>query len=403
MLQGTEHLCNPVTPRPQPQPARGLERRGETEQVKPILTGLVDDAHGDRAIGRTLGPQTGRATVRCVEALTKGPIVLLMPQISTLYLAAILKVKGRGGFALDQEGTLMGVSHMGHQLRVTEPAIGHHQRGWQVEAASAQGRQALIKHDLRPAELGAATPPWSCGIGPTHGKVDGHHQLAVANDHQQQHAINAIHHALVRPTPPRADQLQLATLFSKDRVIQHPRPLPATAGGVTHRLDVAPKRTEDILTELAEPLEPGTFGQGAQDARGQVLVPSARAGQLIGIAAAEERGEHEGKDFPEELLLGSQTAFDLDNEIIGQTEIIESLAQRFDIALGLFLLVFMALLGVEATPFDRVGLLFDVSSGAGHGDVLRLRDDRYEGRRTPCPMWARNGNEILRAPTYRYK
>src|SRR6266567_4285450 len=160
---------------------------------------------------------------------------------------------------------------------------------------------------------------------------------------------------------------------------------------------------QDILTEFAEPLEPGAFGQGAQDARGQVLVPSARAGQLIGIDAAEERGEHEGKDFPEQLLLGSQTAFDLGNEVIGQTEIIESLAQRFDIALGLFLLVFMALLGVEATPFESVGLLFDVSSGAGHGDVLRLRDGRYERRRTPCPMWERNGNEILRAPTYRYK
>src|SRR3989442_3423385 len=100
MLQGTEHLFNPVTPRPQPQQARGLERRGETEQVKPILTGLVDDEHGDRAIGRTRGPQTSIATVRCVKALTKGPIVLRMHQISTLYLATIFKVKGIGGSAI---------------------------------------------------------------------------------------------------------------------------------------------------------------------------------------------------------------------------------------------------------------------------------------------------------------
>src|SRR4029077_2529036 len=193
------------------------------------------------------------------------------------------------------------------------------------------------------------------------------------------------------------------TIFSKDRVIQHPRPLPATAGSVTHRLDVAPKRSEDILTELAEPLEPRTFGQGAQNARGQVLIPSARAGQLRGIDAAEERGEHEGKDFPEQLLLGSQAAFDLGNEVLGQTEIIEGLAQRFNSALGLFLLVFMALLSVEATPCDRFGLLFDVSSGVGHGDLLRLRDYRYQGRRKPCPMGERNGNEILRAPTHQYK
>jgi hypothetical protein len=43
-------------------------------------------------------------------------------------------------------------------------------------------------------------------------------------------------------------------------------------------------------------------------------------------------------------------------------------------------------------------LRFDVSSGAGHGDVLRLRSEQYQGRRTPCPIWERNGNEILRIP-----
>jgi len=350
MLQGTEHLCNPVPPRPQPSQARGLERCRETKQGKPIRTGLVDDEHGDRAIGRTLGPKPGIATVRCVEALTKGPSVLRMYQISPLDLAAICQVKGIGGFALDQEGTLMGVGHMGHQLRVTAPAIGHHQRGWQVEAAAAQGRQALSKHDLSPAELGAATPPWAVGIGPTPGQVDRHHQLAIADAQQQQHALNAIHHALVLPPPPRANQLQCTTILAKDRVVQHPCPVPATAGGVTPRLDVAPKRIKDILTECAEPLEPGTFGQGAQNARGQVLVPSARAGQLLGIDAAEERGEQEGKDFPEALLLGSPAAFDLANEVIGPTEIIEGLAQRCDIALGLFLLTFVALSGVETPP-----------------------------------------------------
>jgi hypothetical protein len=81
---------------------------------------------------------------------------------------------------------------------------------------SVEGRQALIEHDLSPSQFGAAPPPRPCGIGPAHGKVDGHHQLAITDDHQQQHAINAIHHALVLPTPPRADQLQLAPIFAKD-------------------------------------------------------------------------------------------------------------------------------------------------------------------------------------------
>jgi hypothetical protein len=102
MLQGAEHLFNPVPTRPQPQQACGLERRGETQQVKPLLTGFVDNEHGDRAVGRTLGPQPGLATVPCVEALTQRPILVLINQISPFDLAAICQVKGLGGFALDQ-------------------------------------------------------------------------------------------------------------------------------------------------------------------------------------------------------------------------------------------------------------------------------------------------------------
>jgi hypothetical protein len=136
---------------------------------------------------------------------------------------------------------MMRVGHMCHQLRVTEPTIGDHQRCGEGETASAQGRQGLIEHDLRPPQFDATPPPRPGGVGPTHRKVNGHDQLAVANDHQEEHAINAIYHALVLATPPRADELQLVAIFPKHGVIKHPRPLPATAGGVTPRLDVAPK------------------------------------------------------------------------------------------------------------------------------------------------------------------
>jgi hypothetical protein len=37
----------------------------------------------------------------------------------------------------------------------------------------------------------------------------------------------------------------------------------------------------------------------------------------MGTATPKERGKHEAEDFPEELLLGSQPAFDLDDEVIG--------------------------------------------------------------------------------------
>jgi hypothetical protein len=73
---------------------------------------------------------------------------------------------------------------------------------------------------------------------------------------------------------------------------------------------MTPKRPKDLLAELAEPLEPGTFGEGAQQARRQILVPSARASQLIGIDAAEQRGEHETEDgdVPNELIYDSDSS-----------------------------------------------------------------------------------------------
>ena len=65
----------------------------------------------------------------------------------------------------------MGVGHMRHQLRVTAPTIGHHQWCGELQAASAQGRQGLIEHNLSPRQFRAATPPWPFGVGPAHRKV----------------------------------------------------------------------------------------------------------------------------------------------------------------------------------------------------------------------------------------
>ena len=164
-LQGTAHRGHPVTPRPQPPQARGLERCSATAQGQPIRTGLVDDEPRARALGRALGPPPGLAPVRGVEALPQGPSVLLLHHIRPLALAAILQGKGRGGCAWDPAGALMGVGHRGHPWRVTAPASGPHQRGWQVATASVPGCQALRKPALSPAERGAAPPPWSVGMG----------------------------------------------------------------------------------------------------------------------------------------------------------------------------------------------------------------------------------------------
>ena len=118
------------------------------------------------------------------------------------------------------------------------------------------------------------------------------------------------------PTVPRADELQVLPVFAKSCVIPHPGPLPATAGSGAPRCDMAPQGTEDIVAELPETFEPGALRQGGQEPRGQILVPSPGAGQLMGTAAPKERGKHEAEDFPEELLLRAQATFDLQDEVI---------------------------------------------------------------------------------------
>src|SRR4030095_14403653 len=125
---------------------------------------------------------------------------------------------------------------------------------------------------------------------------------------------------------------------------------------------MAPQGAEDIVAELPQALEPGALGQGGQDTRGEILVPSPCTRQLMGTAAPKERGKHEAEDFPEELLLGAQTAFDPDDEVIGDAKIIKGLVERLDIPLGLALLVYMAFLSIKAAPFDSFRLLVSVSS-----------------------------------------
>jgi hypothetical protein len=70
--------------------------------------------------------------------------------------------------------------------------------------------------------------------------------------------------------------------------------------------------------------------------------------------------------------LGAQAAFDLEDQIIGHAQLQEGVVKRFDIALGLSLLSFMPLFGVEAAPLDSFRVLFGVSFSRGHGSFLRI-------------------------------
>ena len=65
--------------------------------------------------------------------------------------------------------------------------------------------------------------------------------------------------------------------------------------------------------------------------------------------------------------MGSQAAFDLGDEVIGQAQVVEGLVEGFDITLGSFLLALMALFGAQTPSCDGFGLFFDVLSSSGHG------------------------------------
>ena len=83
--------------------------------------------------------------------------------------------------------------------------------------------------------------------------------------------------------------------------------------------------------------------------------------------------------------MGSQTAFDLDDQVVGQAQVMEGLVERVDVTLGLSLLVLLAFFSIEATTLDGFGLFFGVSSGWGHGGFLRSVCERYRRSKETMP------------------
>jgi hypothetical protein len=77
----------------------------------------------------------------------------------------------------------------------------------------AECRHAPIEHDLEPAQFVTARRSRAWRVGPPDGKVDGHHQLALANDHDQQYPINPREHPMFLATPPGADEAQLLAIL----------------------------------------------------------------------------------------------------------------------------------------------------------------------------------------------
>ena len=114
----------------------------------------------------------------------------------------------------------------------------------------------------------------------------------------------------------------MSAVFSEDRIIDDPSPLPATLGRGTLVLGMAPKGNEHLKAQAPQAFEPGSFGQSAQELRRDILVPSAHTGEFMTMSAAKEGGKHHADDFAQELLLSPQAAFDLSHSGLGEAQVL---------------------------------------------------------------------------------
>jgi hypothetical protein len=166
---------------------------------------------------------------------------------------------------------------MAHELRIAKPAIRDDHRRGHRHTASAESRYASIQHDLHPVQFVAARCARALRVGPTDGKVDGDDQLAITDDHDQQHTINTRKYPFFLTTLPGAYQSQLLAILFEHRVITDPGPLPTAACGLTRIGNIALQRHQHLHAQASEPLEPGALGQRTEQPRGQVFIPAPHA------------------------------------------------------------------------------------------------------------------------------
>src|SRR5262249_51747639 len=148
-----------------------------------------------------------------------------------------------------QEGALVHHSHVVHELRIAKPTIRDDHRWGQVHTALAQGSHASIEHALHPVQFVAARRSRTWRVRPTDGKVDGYHQFAIADHHDEQDPINTGEHPVFLAAPPGTHEAQLLAILFEHRVITHPGPLPATARGFTLAGGIAPQRDQHLQAQ----------------------------------------------------------------------------------------------------------------------------------------------------------
>src|SRR5712692_9938180 len=203
VLQRPKTVLDPPATLPRPYEPRPADGRVETHHIDLLLTRLLDNDDGHRAIRRTGSPQPHITHPRDLRAVTPGPLTLML-QVLPLDLAPVCQRKDIRAFPFHEEGALVCRGYVAHELRIAEPTIRDNHRRRQLHATSAESRHASIEHDLHPVQFVAARRPRTCGVWPTDGKVDGDDQLALADHHDKQHTINTREHPVFLAAPPGA-------------------------------------------------------------------------------------------------------------------------------------------------------------------------------------------------------
>src|SRR5882672_7709096 len=104
--------------------------------------------------------------------------------------------------------------------------------------------------------------------------------------------------------------------------------------------------------------------------RGEVFIPTPHAAQF-GVGATTKQGRtHDPKEFAQELVLTSQTPFDLGHEVFRKPQGIEGLLEGLSGVLRLAAITCEALLRLKTATLSGFGLLCGVSFSGGHGALL---------------------------------
>src|SRR5262245_54234062 len=239
VLEGPKTVFDPVPPLPGPDEPWPADSGVEAHDIELLLPGCTDHDERHYAIGRTGGAQPRIAHPWHLRTRPPGPLVVLL-QVVALDLPPIGQCEGVGTLPFHEKRPLVGRRDMAHELRIAKPAIGHDHRWGQLDAAPTKSRYTSVQHDLHPVQFVTAWRPSAYGVRPTDGKVDRHHQLALTNNHDEQHPINPGEHPVFLATPPFSRQAQLLAVFFEHRVIAHPGPLPTAACGLTLAGGVTP-------------------------------------------------------------------------------------------------------------------------------------------------------------------